>query len=277
VIKDLSGFAKRQGAIFIKIDPDIILGKGIPDSSEDQSWYIGQSVLSDLSERGWHFSDEQVQFRNTVLLDLQDSEEDLLARMKQKTRYNLRLAERKGVIVRTGSLKDLPRLYQIYAETSIRDGFVIRSAEYYYTAWKTFMSAGLAEVLIAEIDSEIIAGLILFTFAHKAWYVYGMSREIHREKMPNYLLQWRAIQYAKAKGCTSYDLWGAPDQFIESDPLWRVYRFKEGLGGHVVRHIGAWDHPVQPIIYRLYTRVLPRLLDLMRKKGKADTKRDAGF
>jgi peptidoglycan pentaglycine glycine transferase (the first glycine) len=197
--------------------------------------------------------------------------------MKQKTRYNVRLAERKGVRVRTGNANDLPLLYHLYAETSIRDGFVIRSEEYYYNTWQTFLQAGLAEALIAEVEGEPVAAIVIFTFAGKAWYVYGMSNEAHREKMPNYLLQWHAIQHAQSRGCSSYDLWGAPDEFNETDPLWKVYRFKDGLGGRIVRHVGAWDLPTRPAIYKLYTNTLPQFLNILRQKGKADTKKTVGI
>jgi lipid II:glycine glycyltransferase (peptidoglycan interpeptide bridge formation enzyme) len=118
-----------------------------------------------------------------------------------------------------------------------------------------------------------VAGVVIFRFAGRAWYMQGMSGLAHREKMPNYLLQWEAIHRAKAAGCRIYDLWGAPDEFSEHDSMWGVYRFKEGLGGQVVRHIGAWDLPVQPLAYKIYTQTLPRLLDVMRRKGKQRTRR----
>jgi lipid II:glycine glycyltransferase (peptidoglycan interpeptide bridge formation enzyme) len=100
-----------------------------------------------------------------------------------------------------------------------------------------------------------------------------MSSQRYRERMPNYLLQWTAIQHAKAAGCKLYDLWGAPDTFDEHDPMWGVFRFKEGLGGDVVRHIGAWDLPIRPITYKLYTGLLPRVLDLMRRRGQANIRK----
>jgi peptidoglycan pentaglycine glycine transferase (the first glycine) len=277
VLADLQSLARQQGAIFIKMDPDVILGEGFPGTEEDVTNLTGQSVISDLSVQGWHFSDEQIQFRNTVLIDLKIPQDEILARMKQKTRYNVRLAERKGVRVRTGNANDLPLLYHLYAETSIRDGFVIRSEEYYYNTWQTFLQAGLAEALIAEVEGEPVAAIVIFTFAGKAWYVYGMSNEAHREKMPNYLLQWHAIQHAQSRGCSSYDLWGAPDEFNETDPLWKVYRFKDGLGGRIVRHVGAWDLPTRPAIYKLYTNTLPQFLNILRQKGKADTKKTVGI
>jgi lipid II:glycine glycyltransferase (peptidoglycan interpeptide bridge formation enzyme) len=217
-----------------------------------------------------------VQFCNTVLVDLTPPLNELLAGLKQKTRYNIRLAERKGVSVRSGSLSDLPQLYRMYAETSARDGFVIREQGYYQAVWSTFMQAGMAEPLVAEVEGEMAAGLILFSFAGRAWFLYGMSRDVHREKMPNYLLQWEAIRRTKESGCRTYDLWGAPDAFDESDPLWGVYRFKEGFNGQVVRHIGAWDLPVKPVIYRLYTQTLPRILDVMRRRGKKRTREMVG-
>jgi lipid II:glycine glycyltransferase (peptidoglycan interpeptide bridge formation enzyme) len=153
---------------------------------------------------------------------------------------------------------------------------VIRDQAYYQALWFTMMDAGLAEPLIAEVEGQPVAGVVIFRFAGRAWYMQGMSRPAHREKMPNYLLQWEAIRRAKAGGCRVYDLWRAPDDFTESDPLWGVYRFKEGLGGQVVRHIGAWDQPVRPLSYQLYTRLLPRMLDLMRRRGKERTRRLIG-
>jgi peptidoglycan pentaglycine glycine transferase (the first glycine) len=272
VLDDLQAFAKKQGAIFLKIDPEIILGTGIPGTENALETPVGQAVMANLNERGWRFSQDQIQFRNTVWLDITPSEEVWLARMKQKARYNLRLAQKKGVVVREGTLADLPPLYRMYAETSVRDGFVIRSEAYYLTLWRMFMEQGMAKILIAEVEGEAVGAVVLFLYAGKAWYLFGMSREAHREKMPNYLLQWEAMRSAKAAGCTRYDLWGAPDEFTEEDAMWGVFRFKEGLGGDVMRTPGAWDYTSQPWLYKLYTSTLPRILDVMRRKGKEATK-----
>ncbi|HZU86579.1 MAG TPA: peptidoglycan bridge formation glycyltransferase FemA/FemB family protein [Anaerolineaceae bacterium] len=273
VLDELQLLARRSGVIFIKIDPEVILGRGIPGSEQAEEC-APEGLLDDLKQRGWWFSPEQIQFRNTVWLDLRPSEEEWLARMKQKTRYNIRLAQKKEVTVRRGSEADFDLLYRMYAETSLRDGFVIRPREYYETVWRNFIQAGMAQPLIAEVEGAAVAGLFLFTFAQKAWYLYGMSRDAHREKMPNYLLQWEAMRAARAAGCLDYDLWGAPDIFDESDSMWGVYRFKEGLGGTVVRTLGAWDYTARPALYALYTRVLPRVLDIMRRRGKARAQRE---
>jgi len=274
VLDDLQSFAKQQGAIFLKIDPDVVLGTGVPESEDAVEDNGGQGVMSELKRRGWIFSSDQIQFRNTVLIDLSPPEDELLARMKQKTRYNVRLAGRKGVTVRSGNFDDLSMLYQMYAETSVRDGFVIRGEDYYRTVWQAFMASEspTCEPLIAEVEGESVAAIFVFYFARRAYYLYGMSREAHREKMPNYLLQWEAIRRAKATDCAVYDLWGAPDVFDESGSMWGVYRFKEGLGGQVVRTLGAWDFTPKPFWYKMYSEVIPRLLDLMRSRGKARTR-----
>jgi lipid II:glycine glycyltransferase (peptidoglycan interpeptide bridge formation enzyme) len=283
VLDDLQSFAKKQGAIFLKLDPDVVLGRGIPASVDEVTENSGQAVRSDLKRRGWVESSDQIQFRNTVMVDLSASEEDILMRMKQKTRYNVRLAEKKGVIVRVGSEDDLGMLYKMYAETSVRDGFVIRDAEYYMTVWKTYMSKvegqksePFAVPLIAEVDGEAVAAIFLFMFAGRGYYVYGMSRNAHREKMPTYLLQWAAMKHAKANGCLIYDLWGAPDVFDESDSMWGVYRFKEGLGGDVVRTLGAYDFAPNKFWYAMYSDVMPRVLNFMRSRGKEKTKQVVG-
>ncbi|MFH1523508.1 MAG: peptidoglycan bridge formation glycyltransferase FemA/FemB family protein [Chloroflexota bacterium] len=278
VLNDLQVFAKRQGAIFVKIDPDVVLGTGVPRTDEAVEFNGGQDTRSELARRGWNFSRDQIQFRNTVLIDLSPSEDEMLARMKQKTRYNVRLAQKKGVKVRIGTVDDLPLLYRMYAETSVRDGFLIRGEDYYLTVWRTFGQSSMpfSEPLIAEVNGQPVAAISLFYFAEQAIYLFGMSCDEHREKMPNYLLQWEAMRRAKALGCQVYNLWGAPDEFDESDGLWGVFRFKEGLGGYVSRTVGAWDFPARPIMYKLYTQTLPQIMSVMRKRGKARTRQSFG-
>ena len=282
VLEDLEKFARQHSGIFIKIDPDVILGHGIPASTRAVENESGKATVDDLAQRGWRFSSDQIQFRNTVMVDLSPSEDEMISRMKQKTRYNIRLASKKGVTVRRGKMEDLPMLYRMYAETSIRDGFVIRSQEYYSKVWSEFMAVQSSEIsplavpLIAEVDGEPAAAVFIYHFSGRAYYLYGMSREIHREKMPNHLLQWEAMRYAKSIGCRQYDLWGAPDNFTEEDPMWGVYKFKEGLGGEVVRTLGAWDYAPHPLWYKLYSETLPRILSLMRNRGRQQTKQQLG-
>ena len=270
VLDDLEKFARQQGAIFLKLDPDVALGTGVPGAETDIPEPGGEAVRADLSRRGWRYAEDQIQFKNTVMLDVSTSEEEMLARMKQKTRYNVRLGAKKGVTVRVGTEQDWPMLYKMYAETSLRDGFVIRDEGYYRTVWNLFEPSSAP--LIAELDGEALAAVYLFHFAGRAYYLYGMSREAHRELMPNYLLQWEAMKWAKAQGCRVYDLWGAPDEFNETDGLWGVFRFKEGLGGYVMRTLGAWDYAPNLLWYGMYAKVMPKVLNVMRSVGRSRAK-----
>jgi peptidoglycan pentaglycine glycine transferase (the first glycine) len=272
VLETLEHLARRRGALFLKIDPDVYYANEEPTFSSRPA--LAPHVTALLGERGWRLSDDQVQFRNTVLLDLGRSEDELLAAMKQKTRYNVRLARRRGVTVRRGDASDLDTLYQLYAETSERDGFLIRPQSYYLDVWGSFLREGkpdnaqaAAEPLLADVAGETVAGLVMFRFGPTAWYMYGASSDRHRKHMPNQLLQWEAIRRARETGCTLYDLWGAPDSLDESDPMWGVVRFKLGLGGKLVQGMGAWDFPANRAAYRLYTAVMPRYLDWLRRRS----------
>ena len=264
VLATLEDVARRYHAIFIKIDPDVCLEDPIPPAAQ---------VITALESRGWRPSSEQIQFRNTILIDLTREEDELLKAMKSKTRYNVRLAGRRGVKVRLGGLADLPLFYEMYVETSSRDEFIIRPFAYYRHAWQAFIEANLAQLFVAEYEDQPLAGLILFRFGKRVWYMYGASRDLYRNLMPNHLLQWEAMRWAKAQGCTVYDLWGAPDIQDESDPLWGVYRFKEGFGGQFVRHIGAYDYPVSRLLYQFYTVTVPGYLEVLRKRNSSKTRR----
>jgi lipid II:glycine glycyltransferase (peptidoglycan interpeptide bridge formation enzyme) len=244
--------AKRQRAIFVKVDPDIPLAH--PDAQL-------------LPLRGWRVSPEQIQFHNTVVLNLEPSEDELLAALKPKWRYNIRLAERKGVRVRAGDVTDLETFYEMYADTSARDGFLIRQFPYYRDVWSTMLDAGHAQLLLAETGAETIAGLVLFRFGRRAWYFYGASRSAHRERMPNHLLQWEAIRWSKAQGCREYDFWGAPDVLEEQAPMFGVYKFKMGFGGRFVERIPAHDFVLHPLLYWAYAVARPRYLARLRRSA----------
>lgn len=263
VLARLENLARRERAIFIKIDPEVVSSWGLEGERVSP---LGSAVTRDLTSRGWLFSSEQIQFRNTVELPLEGTEEHLLAAMKQKTRYNIRLAERKGVSVRTGTPADFPTIVEMYQETAARDGFTVRPAAYYLDGWTTLYEAGMAQPLVAEADGRPVAAVILVRFGDRVIYMYGASRNEARERMPNHLLQWEAIRWAQAQGCKVYDFWGAPDEFAETDRMWGVWRFKAGFNGEVVGFIGAWDYPARPLLYRLYTRAIPRYLALLRSR-----------
>jgi peptidoglycan pentaglycine glycine transferase (the first glycine) len=265
VLSELEALARREKAIFLKIDPEVVRSWG--EGGERPS-PTGAKVVAELEGRGWRFSADQVQFRNTVELDLTRSEEDLLASMKQKTRYNIRLAERKGITIRPGAAEDFPAIMAMYGETAVRDHFTIRPADYYLDAWNSLHQARIAQPFLAEFEGDPIAAIILVRFGKRAIYMYGASTDRERNRMPTYLLQWEAIRWAKAQGAEVYDFWGAPDEFVETDKLWGVWRFKQGFNGEVVRHIGAWDYRARPFWYWVYTGLMPKYLDFLRKRNR---------
>ena len=254
VLDELEYILKEEQGFLLKIDPEIITNFGILGSDDALVEEKGTALREELKKRNWVFSSDQIQFQNTVWLDLSKSEDQLLKDMKQKTRYNIRMAERKGVKIKEINSDDFSSLYNMYAETSLRDGFIIRPYEYYELVWKKFMQSNMASGLIAKVEGEVVAGLFVYYFAKKAWYLYGMSTEKHRDKMPNHLLQWQAIRIAKSLGCETYDMWGAPDNFDENDPMWGVFRFKQGFSGTVVQTIGAWDLIRSPLVYTLFEK-----------------------
>jgi lipid II:glycine glycyltransferase (peptidoglycan interpeptide bridge formation enzyme) len=192
-------------------------------------------------------------------VDLQGTEEDLLARMRPKTRYNIRLASRHGVVSSpSDDTVSFARMIQI---TGDRDAFSVHTEAYYRQAFAAFSAQDKVLLLLARYQEKPIAGLMAFVQGRRCWYLYGASTDQHREVMAPYLLQWEVMRWAQSRGCTEYDLWGIPDeekavlevQFTaRQDGLWGVYRFKRGFGGRIHRSIGTWDRVFNRPGYMLY-------------------------
>lgn len=264
ILAYLQDYAAQQKAFFIKIDPDIPWAFEPTEEIFDSA---GQAIKNLFQQRGWVYAKQQIQFKNTVLLNLTPSEDELLAKMKSKWRYNIRLAKRKGVTIKQAKTTDLESFYTLYLSTAQRDGFLIRPKAYYLDLWQQYLqlSQQPATLLLATVNDKLVAGLMLFYFGTTAWYMYGASLNEYRQTMPNHLLQWEAIKTAKARGCVTYDMWGAPDVFDESDSMWGVYRFKKGFAGITRQGLGAYDYPVSPLKYKLYSQALPKILALLRR------------
>jgi len=247
-LAQLESLGRAQRAVWVKVDGDPPAA-GTAWTGSDLA-----AVRAALARRRWRSSPEPVQFRNTMLTDLRADDDALLARMSSKCRYNVRLAERRGVQIRriapvAGA--DAELLYDMYAETGARDGFGIRSREYYLDAWRAMGAVGF----LAEHDGQPLGGIVAFAYGRRAWYFYGMSRSVGREHMPNYLLQWHAMRWARECGCDTYDWWGAPEELIESDSMWGVYRFKQSFGAEFAEGVGAWDFAPFPPLLAAYRRL----------------------
>ncbi len=240
---------RKHRAIFLKIEPDL--------------WQETEQVNLPITTSQLQTSPHNIQPPRTILIDIKGSEEEILSRMKQKTRYNIRLAEKKGVTVRAWN--DIEAFHQMMLLTGKRDGFGVHSWEYYRRAYDLLHARQMGELLLAEYEDKPLAALFVARNGDRAYYLYGASTDEERNRMPTYLLQWEAMKWAKARGSKQYDLWGVPDEEEETleanfekrrDGLWGVYRFKRGFGGELKRAVQAMDKVYNPLLYWAYLRFI---------------------
>lgn len=244
LLPELDRHCQKRGAFALKLEPD-------------GPW--DDDLAAELSSRGLVRSLHAIQPGRTLVIDLDESLDDILTRMHQKTRYNIRLSERKGVRVREWG--NIDAFGEMMLSTGERQEFGVHTPAYYKEAYGLFHPSGMAECFVAEYAGEALAALMVFARGERAWYLYGASTPLERSRMPTYALQWQAIKWAKKRGCREYDLWGIPDhgeKYLEqhftdrSDGLWGVYRFKRGFGDRIQRSAGAWDRVYRPGLYSLY-------------------------
>lgn len=265
LLNEVDSICRKERAFILIIEPDLW---------ESKENYLGEEEVTDNIQftkppMGFNKWSHNIQPLRTIVINLNHDEDHILGRMKQKTRYNINLARRKDIIIHPSA--DIPLFYSLMQETSERDEFVVHEKTYYQKAYELFQPRGYCELLVAEYQNEPLAGLMVFAYHDRSWYLYGASSNLHRYRMPTYLIQWEAMRWAKSRGCHEYDLWGVPDEDLESleqqfthrtDGLWGVYRFKRGFGGELRRNSDSWIRVYNPLLYRLYKlwfrrRVLP--------------------
>jgi len=197
-----------------------------------------------------------VQPPDTVILNLLPSEDAILEGMHKKTRYNIRLAEKKGVIVREAPALELTTWYDLYRTTSERDKISIHPLTYYQGLFATAENfpQNPVKLWLAEFEGTVLAGIITIKSGDRVTYLYGASSNESRNLMPAYLLQWKAIQWAKAQGAATYDLFGIPPTGDEGHPMHGLYRFKTGFGGVIHHRLGSWDLVYNPLAYFLFSQ-----------------------
>lgn len=240
-IKELG---KKYNAFVWRIEPDI--------KKDDQEFRkiveeIGYKIKDDAKD----FKDE-IQPRFVFRLDIKGKTEDeVLAGCHQKTRYNIRLAKRKGVVVKEGTREDLKDFHKIMIETGSRDGFIIRSLDYFEKMYDELAPKHM-KLLMAYYEDKPISGIIPIMYGNKTWYLYGASSNQHRNLMPNYLLQWEMIRQAIQNKCDVYDFRGVSGVVDESHPQYGLYRFKKGFGAEFTEFIGEVYWPFKPLTYKLY-------------------------
>jgi len=235
---------RSRRAVFLKVEPDGWEGEG------QQSVFSRQVFVP---------SPQHIQPHSTLVINLHGSEDDVFNRMKPKTRYNIRLAGRKEIVVHPSD--DIENFYRVMTITGQREEFHVHSKEYYRRAYALFYPKGMCELFVADFQGRTLATLMAFAHGKQAYYFYGASSDEERNRKATYPLQWEAIRWAHAQGCEEYDTWGIPDEATDidedeaearEDGLWGVYRFKRGFGGSVKRAIPTLDRVYIPLLYKFY-------------------------
>ncbi len=257
LITKIKEVAKQHNAIVLKIDPEVLEtdaeAKGI------------------LEKYDFHFVKKQIQPRATLFLNLTQSLDDLLANFESKTRYNIRLSARKGVHVKEiTNIEGVDIFYKIYIETAKRDTFIIHPYEYYKRVVEKLADKGMVHIFFAYYQDTPIAGVYIFSFGRKIWYMYGASSSEYRNLMPNQAIHWEVIKWAKEKGYRTYDLWGIPVNPHPMHPLFGVYRFKKGFSGEFKKFVGMHDLILQPFWYHLMNKGIKTYVSIrsLIKKGR---------
>lgn len=235
------------------------------DSYDENGLWLGppekkyQEFRFNFNTQNWNLkkANSDILPSNTVFLDLKKDSETLLKRMKPKTRYNINLSTRKGVAVRKIGLEDLDVWYVLYRETARRNAIHLNELEYFRTvltaeANETASPADV-ELLLAEIDGTPLAAMFLVITGNRGTYLYGASATENRNYMATYALQWEAMNIAKKRGCTEYDLFGVAPRPDPSHPMYGLYKFKTGFGGELHHGMGCWDYPLDETMYGFYS------------------------
>ena len=241
---EIHALCRKNHAVFLRVEPDF--WQGSPEAS-----------ALEYSMEGFIPSFATVQPPRTILISLDGTEDDWLSRMNQKTRYNIRLSQKKDLTVEESD--DVSVFHQLMETTGSRDAFGVHSESYYRKCLDCFKENQRGRIILVSYQGKPLSALMLFIEGKRGYYLYGASSNEERNRMPNHLAQWTAMKICKAAGCTEYDLWGIPDEDEETleaqfqkrhDGLWQVYRFKRGFGGQVLRTMGSYDYVYSTLLYR---------------------------
>ena len=257
--------ARQRRSYVIKIDPDVPSSNTAFAALLHSFGFVGR-------EGGKNF--EAIQPRYVFRLNVEGkTEEELLAGFHQKWRYNIRLAERKGVTVKICGKEMVPAFADLMLTTGVRDGFVTRKPEY-FAAMLDNLGEHARLYMAFDPNDTPIAGTLAIHYGDKVWYLYGASSNEHRNLMPNYLLQWRMIQWAVETNCRIYDFRGVSGDVSEDNPLYGLFRFKQGFGGDFTEFVGEMDLVLSPVIYWAVEhgtsvfKELRKQVYLIRNRGK---------
>ena len=241
--------ARRHRAVFLKIEPPL---SDLP------------AECKRVERMGFRRSPRTNQPRATIMVDLNRTDEEILAGMHKNTRRKIKDAARKGMTTRVGTEEDFPEFYRLMQATGNRSGFPVRDRSHYLTEWKAFVADHHALLLLGYFQDRLLIADLVYGFGkHAAFFHQASSGELSQMN-PNTFMVWQLIQWAKQQGYETFDLWGIPDEigdlvaegedapeFERTDGLWGVYKFKRGFSKRIVRYIGALDFVYQPLLYPL--------------------------
>ena len=235
------------------------------DNFDDNGWWLGppevamQELRFNFNTISWNLKKaySNILPSNTLFLDLKLGTDELLAQMKSKTRYNIKLSQRKGVVVRALGMDQIDLWYNVYSQTAQRNNIYLHSIDHFASMLRAEVTNTLspAEVmlLVAEVDNLALAAMFLVISGNRGSYLYGASTSENRNYMATYAIQWEAMRIAKSRGCTEYDMFGIAPNPDSAHPLHGLYRFKTGFGGHQYHTLGCWDYPLDEEKYRYFT------------------------
>lgn len=240
----------------IKLDPDVDVGDSV---------FVEALAAHGYKRQGQGKNFEGAQPRFVFRLDIGGKTEDeLMSSFTSKTRYNIRLAARKGVEARLVNHDGIDDFSALMIETGVRDGFVTRPASYFRNMLDNLGEH--ARLYMAYHEGKPIAGTLAIHFGDKVWYLYGASSNEDRNLMPNYLLQWEMIKWGASLGCNIYDFRGVSGDLSEDNPLYGLYRFKRGFNGDFCEFVGEFDNVISPLIYNAVDLGMKAMNWSMKKK-----------
>ncbi len=241
VLSEIERIGKENNCIFVQLEPNIESPSG-----------------DKFNKKNLVHSAHPLFTKYTFEIDLKKSEDELLKEFGSKTRYNIRLAHKKGVRVEIDySKKAFDKYLELTNETTKRQEFYAHTPSYHKTMWETLSKKnpkGLsAHLLTATFEKEILTTWILFTFKDTLYYPYGASTQRHKNLMASNLVMWEAILFGKKMGLKKFDLWGSlgPDA-KESDSWYGFHKFKLGYNPRHVEFVGSYDLIINPRLYTGY-------------------------
>ncbi len=257
--------AKKHRAIFIRTDPCV------PNETPGVKKLLQRIGFVPSPDSGSIFGGLQPRCNMKLDISAPTAEEFFEQKFESKWRYNTRLATKKGVTVKADCTRaDLKIFHDIYRVTGERNEFKGYSLAYFEKMWDALEPSGILKLFLTFHEEEPLSGAIAFKLPPQAWYMFGASSNQKRNLMPNHLMQWTMMQWAKDNGCNSYDFRGVPDPNSSDIPAHEegLVKFKTGFGAEITRYIGEYDLPLSKVGYWAYTSARPRLIAMLKKLKK---------